>query len=96
MKKILLLVLVLVAAWIGVNYVRTGEFTLLPVSASAEERHLRDLEKELADVNAQIGQAGRMAGMTGMDTTADVAGLVERKTRLEKEIAEAKKKAGAR
>ena len=92
MKKVVLLIVVLAAAWIGFNYVKTGQFTLMPTQVSADEQHLKDLEQQLADVNAQMAQAGRMAGMTGMDTTADVGALMEKKTRLEKEIAEAKKK----
>jgi len=95
MKKVVLLVVVLAIAWIGFNYVKTGQFTLLPTTMSADEEHLQDLQAELAQVNAKMAQAGRMAGMTGMDTTSDVAALMEQKTRLEKEIAEAKKKVAA-
>ncbi len=96
MKKVVLLIVVLAVVWIGFNYVKTGHFTLLPTAMSAEEEHLKDLEQELAQVNAQMAQAGRMAGMTGTDTTADVAALLEKKTRLEKEIAAAKKQVAPR
>lgn len=96
MKKVVLLVVVLAVAWIGFNYVKTGHFALLPTTMTAEEEHLQDLEQALVNVNSQMAQAGRMAGMTGTDTTADVAALMEKKTRLEKEIAEAKKKVAPR
>ncbi len=92
MKKLVLLAVLVLGTWLAVNYVRTGQLTLSPQIQSAAERHLRDLEKELEGVNAQIGQAGRAAGMTGMDTTADVAALMAKKERLEKAIAEARKK----
>ena len=92
MKKIILLVVVLAAALIGVNYMRTGTIALFPAAVSAEERQIRDLEKELEAVKEQMGQAGRTAGMTGMDTTADMAALMEKKEKLEKQIEEARKK----
>ncbi len=92
MKKLVLLIVALVGIWLGVNYIRTGQFSFLPTALSAEEQHVRDLEKQIADINAQMAQAGRTAGMTGMDTTQDVSALMEKKTRLEKELEEARKK----
>jgi predicted nucleic acid-binding Zn-ribbon protein len=92
MKKLVVLIVVLVGIWVGVNYMRTGQFSLLPTAVSAEEQHVRDLEKKIANINEQMAQAGRTAGMTGMDTTQDVSALMEQKTRLEKELIEARKK----
>jgi len=92
MKKLVLLIVVLVGIWLGVNYVRTGQFSFLPTALTAEEQHVRDLEKQIADINAQMAQAGRAAGMTGMDTTQDVSALMQKKERLEKELEAARKK----
>ena len=92
MKKLVLLIVVLVGIWLGVNYVRTGQFSFLPTALSAEEQHVRDLEKQIADINAQMAQAGRTAGMTGMDTTQDVSALMQKKERLEKELDAARRK----
>ena len=92
MKKVVLLIVVLVGIWIGVNYVRTGQLSLMPTTLSAEEQHVRDLERQLADINQQMAQAGRTAGMTGMDTTQDVSALLVKKERLEKELEEARRK----
>jgi hypothetical protein len=92
MKKLILIIAVLAVAWVGLNYLRTGEFTLSPPSMSEEERHIADLEEELARIESQIAQAGRSAAMTGMDTTADVDSQLKRKAELEKEIAAARKK----
>ncbi len=92
MKKLVLLIVVLVGIWLGVNYVRTGQFSFLPTALSVEEQHVRDLEKQIADVNAQMAQAEHAAGITGMDTTHDASALLEKKTRLEKELEEARKK----
>lgn len=92
MKKLVLLIVVVVGVWLGINYVRTGQLSFSPKAVSAEEQTLRDLEKELESVKAQLAQSGRAAGMTGMDTTADVGALMAKKEALEKQIEEARKK----
>lgn len=92
MKKLILLIVVLVGIWLGVNYVRTGQFSFLPGALSADEQRVRDLERELAGVNAALAQSGRTAGMTGMDTTSDVSALMQKKERLQKQLEEARRK----
>lgn len=94
MKKILILLAVLVVAWVGYNFMKTGTLTLLPAGASPEEAQIQSLESELRAVMSQIESAGRAAGMTGIDTTSDVGALTARKEALEKQIAELKAKAG--
>jgi hypothetical protein len=93
MKKLLLLIGVLVVAWLGYNFMKTGKVSLLPGGGSPEEAQLQSLESELHAVESQIESAGRAAGMTGMDTTADVGALTAKKEALEKQIAELKAKA---
>ena len=90
MKKIVVLLVVALAVWVGINYMRTGTLSLFPASSSPQAQRLHDLEQELAAVESQIDQAGRMAGMTGADTTSDVAALTVKKEQLEKQIAAAK------
>ncbi len=92
MKKFVVLVVVVVAAWLGVNYLRTGTISLFPPQMSAEEKTIKDLEDQLAAIKSQIDQAGRSAGMTGMDTTGDVSALMVKKEKLEKDLAEARKR----
>jgi hypothetical protein len=92
MKKLLVLVAVLVVAWLGYNFLQTGKLTLLPGGGNPEEAQLQALESELHAVESQIDSAGRAAGMTGMDTTADVGALTARKDALEKQIAGLKAK----
>ncbi len=92
MKKVVLLVVVLVGVWLGVNYVRTGQFSFLPTALSAEEQQVRDLERELQGINNELAQSGRTAGMTGMDTTTDVSALMQKKEKVEKQLEEARRK----
>lgn len=92
MKKLLILIVVLGVAWVGVNYMRTGQISLLPAAMSDEERELRELRDELAAVESQIASAGRSAGISGIDMTADVDGLLKKKEQLEEKIAKARNK----
>lgn len=92
MKKLILLVVLALGVWVGINYVKTGKISVLPVELTAEEQDLRDLEAELKSIDKQIGQESRAAGMTGMDTTASVSRLMERKKKVEKKIEELRRK----
>src|SRR5882672_4656080 len=92
MKKLAILVVILVGVWLGVNYVRTGQFSFLPTALSPEEQQVRDLERDLAGVNQELAQSGRAAGMTGMDTTSDVSALMQKKEKIEKQLEEARRK----
>lgn len=92
MKKVLVLVAVLVVAWLGYNYMQTGKVSFFPASQSPEQAQLAALESELHAIESQIESAGRAAGVTGMDTTADVGALTARKEQIEKQIAELKAK----
>jgi len=91
MKKVILLVVAVVAAWLGINYARTGKLALFPSAANPTEQRVHELEHELAAIESQIQSAGRAAGMTGMDTTGDVASLTAKKAQIEKELADARK-----
>ena len=94
MKKLILLIVVGAGIWLGVNYVKTGQLTLFPAELSAEERELKDLEEQLEAVKVKMAAEGRAAGLTGMDTTAAVSGLLEEQKRLEERIADLKQKLG--
>jgi len=92
MKKIVLLIVVLAGIWIGVTYLKTGQVPLMGTAVSADEMHVRDLRKQISQIDDQMSQAGRTAGMTGMDTTQDVSALLVKKEKLQKELQEAEKK----
>src|SRR5262249_61688514 len=62
-------VVVLLVAW---NYYTTGTLSILPSGGSSPvDGQIRGLERDLDAARAQYLQAGRGAGMTGMDTTGD-------------------------
>ena len=92
MKKMLLLIVVLAVAWVGLQSMRAGRFSWMPPAATEEDIRIREIEEELASIQSQIKQAGRMAGMTGMDSSGDVSALMEQQKKLEKELAEVRKK----
>jgi len=89
MKKLLIVLLVGVAGLVGYNYVSTGELKLLPgPSASGPEGRLRELAAEFEDATRELGQAGRAAGMTGLDTTADFEAARRDLERIRREVGE--------
>ena len=94
MKNVIVIVLLATAVWVGVQSYRAGEFAIFPVTVSADELRFRELEKELREARGRLQQAGRAAGLTGMDTTGAAEAELREIRRLEKEIAELRKKLG--
>lgn len=74
MKKGLVVLIVAVAGLLAYNYVTTGEIKLVPgPSMSESETRLAELQKEVERARSRVAQAGRTAGMSGLDSTADVS-----------------------
>ena len=73
---------------------RVGGFSLYAGPVSPEQARIRQLEKELADAKARFKQAGRAAGLSGIDTTYQADAAMQEIKRLEKELAELKEKTG--
>ena len=72
MKKILVVGVLIVAALVGYNYLTTGKLALIPsTTMSAQEKEIDDLVQQVRQATIQFAQAGRAAGMSGVDTTAD-------------------------
>ena len=53
MKKVILLVVAVVAAWLGINYARTGKLALFPSAANPTEQRVHELEHELAAIDGE-------------------------------------------
>ena len=72
MKNLITIAVVVVVALIAFNYFQTGEFKILPGSSmSEEERELNRLKGEFRRAAQVYRQAGRSAGVSGLDTTSD-------------------------
>lgn len=86
MKKLIVLVVIVLAVWLTVNYVRTGTLSLFPPAATPQAQELKDLQDELRAIDEKMEAAGRAAGLTGVDTTADVGALQARKEQIQKRL----------
>jgi hypothetical protein len=72
-KNLITIVVVVVVALVAFNYFQTGEFSLVPGGGMGpEEKELNRLKGEFRSAAQAFRQAGRAAGMSGLDTTADV------------------------
>jgi Tfp pilus assembly protein PilN len=94
MKKVLIVLLVAAAGWVGFQSYQAGEFSLYAGKKSPEEVRIEQLEKQIAEARARYKQAGRAAGVSGIDTTAQADAAMQEIKRLEKELAELRKKVG--
>ena len=86
-KKVLIGVFIGLVGLMVFNWFTTGEVALIPtVPLSAEGRELARLEGEFATTTHDYYQAGRAAGMTGMDTTAEARAALNELDRIEKAL----------
>lgn len=93
MKKIALVLAIGVLGLLGYNYVATGELKLIPGRAlSAEQRELKELEKQFDAARKQVGQAHRAAGTTGIDMTADVEAARRSLDKIQRALADLKQR----
>ena len=83
MKKFAFVVFLAVVAVVGYQYSQTGSLPFLSSGpASVEERQLEDLFDRFATARSQFKQAGRSAGMTGLDTTAGADAAISEVKRI--------------
>ena len=80
MKRLLLLVLIAAGGIVGYRY-----FVNTP-SASADVLVLADLEHQFDSANQSMMQANRSAGISGMDSTADIEAARIKVRRVEDEL----------
>lgn len=85
MKKIIGVVLFLGIAAIGANILMKGGFPLKQ-SLSEDQRQLDRLRSELRAAQADFRQAGRAAGLSGVDTTAQGGAALAEVERIEREV----------
>ena len=96
MKKILIVVVIAVAGLIAYNYVNTGEITVIPsFTLSEDERELKALEDRFNAAVRQYSQAGRTAGLSGLDTTADADAARRSVQQIDKDLKALRKRLSA-
>jgi hypothetical protein len=98
MRNLITIAVVVVIGLVAFNYFTTGEFKVLPGSSmSPEERDVNRLKGDFRRAAQEYRQAGRQAGISGMDTTAaaeialiTVAGVERDLNLLRKDISDPK------
>jgi chromosome segregation ATPase len=86
MKGLVLVVLLVAAALLAYNYVHTGKLTLIPSSLSKAEQQLQRLDQRLDSARRQYEAAGRAAGISGVDTSADAEAARREVERVEADL----------
>ena len=87
MKKLILVVVVVLAGLLVYNYLTQGRWTLIPGgSASPEAVQLQDLQRQFDALKQEYSQATRAAAVGGLDTTADIEGVMSGVQALEKKV----------
>lgn len=87
MQKILLLVIIIVLGLLAFNYFTTGELSLMPAGAKSDDgRELNRLRGEFRAAAREFRQAGRSAGVSGLDTTDAASAALAAVDRVEKAV----------
>ncbi|MCZ6746827.1 MAG: hypothetical protein O7C74_06380 [Acidobacteria bacterium] len=86
MKKLMIVVVFLIGGLLAYNFAATGELTLIPsFTLSQEEQQVRDLEDRFDRARKEMAQAGRMAGLAGIDSSSQMSAGLEQMATIEKE-----------
>jgi hypothetical protein len=93
MKNLITIAVVVVVALVAFNYFQTGEFKLLPGSSmSPEEQELNRLKGEFRHATQVYRQAGRSAGLSGLDTTSDIEAALHTVDGVERDVKQLRKR----
>jgi hypothetical protein len=86
-QKIVLIVVVIVLGLLAYNYFTTGELSLMPGGGAGEDgSELNKLRGEFRSAAREFRQAGRAAGLSGMDTTDAAGAALAAVERVEKQV----------
>jgi len=86
-QKIVLIAVVIVLGLLAFNYFTTGELSLMPAGASSDDgKELNRLRGEFRSAAREFRQAGRSAGLSGMDTTDTAGAALAAVERVEKAV----------
>ena len=89
MKPIIVLIVVVVIGLLAFNYFTTGELTLMSSSSGGGEgQSLNQLKGEFRSLAREFRQAGRSAGLSGMDTTSAASAVLAELGGVEEKVNE--------
>lgn len=92
MKNLITLAVVVVVGLVAFNYFQTGEFSILPASKSVEEQELNRLKGDFTRAAQEYRQAGRQAGLGGIDSTAQAESALKAVDGVERDLKLLKKR----
>lgn len=93
MKNLITIAVVVVIALVAYNYFQTGEFTIMPGGGMSDEaREVNRLRGDFREAAQQYRQAGRSAGLSGLDTTSDAEGALKTIDGVERDLKNLRKK----
>ncbi len=91
-KNLITIAVVVVVALVGFNYFQTGEFKIMPGSSmTEEEQEVNRLRGEFSRAAQEYRQAGRSAGLTGMDSTAGAGAALAAAEGVERDLKKLRK-----
>ena len=86
-KNLITIVVVVVVALVAFNYFQTGKFSLMPGGGmSQEEKELNRLKGDFRRAAQAYRQAGRAAGISGLDTTSDIEAALQSVDGVERDV----------
>ena len=85
MKKLLATVVFLAVVAVGANYLIKGGLPFMQ-QMSEEDQEVAALRSDLRAAQQEFRQAGRAAGLSGMDTTAEAEAAIREVERIEREL----------
>lgn len=93
MRNLITIVVVVVVALVAFNYFQTGKFSIMPGGGmSQEEKDLNRLKGEFRRAAQAYRQAGRSAGVSGLDTTSDAAAALQTVDGVERDVKQLRKR----
>jgi len=87
MKNLITIAVVVAIALIAFNYFQSGEFKLMPGSSMSDEsREVNRLRGDFRHAAQQYRQAGRSAGLSGLDSLPDAENALKTIDGVERDL----------
>jgi len=91
-KNLITIAVVVVVGLVAFNYFQTGEFKIMPGSSMTEEEQaVNRLRGEFRRATQEYRQAGRSAGLAGLDTTSDAGAALASAEGVERDLKKMRK-----